>query len=75
MDQESRIFLNDDGNKTCKEGDLAHLINCMSCREYVIIKSIYENQNVVCPFCKNKFKIRIYKNGRVDVAIREGKNA
>lgn len=70
MKQGDRVFLDDKGNMTCKDGDLVHWFHCMSCNEYVIAKEIYENQNVVCPFCKNKFKVRIYKNGRINVAIR-----
>lgn len=70
MKQGERVFLDDEGDMTCKDGDLAHWFHCMSCNEYVIAKEIYKNQNVVCPFCKNKFKVRIFKNGKINVAIR-----
>lgn len=68
--QIDRVFLDDEGNKTCKDGDLVHWFTCMECNEHVIAKEVYKNQNVVCPFCKNKFKVRIYKNGRIDISIR-----
>lgn len=70
LKQIDRVFLDDEGNKTCKDGELVHWFACMKCNEHVIAKEIYKIQNVVCPFCKNKFKIRIYKNGRIDIAIR-----
>lgn len=70
MKQEERVFLDDNGETTAKDGELVRWFNCMNCNEYVIAKEVYVNQNVVCPHCKNKFKVRLYKNGKVNVSIR-----
>lgn len=70
MKQIERVFLDDENNKTCKDGELVHWLKCMNCEQHVIAKEIYKIQNVVCPFCKDKFKLRIYKNGRIDIEIR-----
>lgn len=70
MTQGERVFLDDNGEMTAKDGDLVRWFSCMNCDEYVIAKEIYTNQNVVCPFCKNKFKVRLFKNGKVNIAIR-----
>lgn len=71
MKQIERVFLNDEGERTCKDGELVRWFNCMSCNEYVIAKEEYKNQNVVCPFCKDKFKIRLFKNRRIDISVRD----
>ena len=55
---------------TAKDGDLVRWFRCMNCNEYVIAKEVYINQNVVCPHCKNKFKVRLFKNGKVNISIR-----
>lgn len=70
MKQEQRVFLDDNGEMTAKDGELVRWFTCMKCDEYVIAKEVYVNQNVVCPHCKNKFKIRIFKNGKVTMSIR-----
>ena len=44
--QIDRVFLDDEGNKTCKDGELVHWFTCMNCNEYVIAKEVYKNQNV-----------------------------
>lgn len=64
------VLLNDDGNQTCKEGDRARWFPCMKCNKTIVAKELFENQNVICPFCKNKFKVRLFKNGRIDVSVR-----
>ena len=70
MKQGERVFLNDNGEITAKDGDLVRWFRCMNCNEYVIAKEVYIKQNVVCPHCKNKFKVRLFKNGKVNISIR-----
>ena len=70
MTQLERVFLDDDGNYTAKDGDLARWFRCLSCDEKVISKIEFKTVNVVCPHCKGKFKVRHFKNGRCDVSIR-----
>lgn len=70
MKQGERVLLDDEGNMTAKDGDLVHCIKCIKCNEYVYAKEIFKNQNVVCPHCGGKIKIRFYKNGNVRVSIR-----
>lgn len=72
MKQIERVLLNDEGERTCcKDGELVRWFKCMSCGEYVIAKEEYKMQNVVCPFCKNKFKVRIYKNNNITLRVRD----
>ena len=70
MKQGERVLLDDKGYMTAKDGDLCHYVKCFKCGEYVLAKEVYKNQNVVCPHCKGKFKIRFYKNGNVRMSIR-----
>lgn len=70
MKQGERVFLNDNGEMTAKDGDLVRWFRCMECDKYVIAKEVYIKQNVVCPHCKNKFKVRLLKNGNVNISIR-----
>ena len=70
MKQGEIVLLDDEGNMTAKDGDLVYRIKCIKCNEYVYAKEIFKNQNVVCPHCSGKFKIRFYKNGNVRISIR-----
>ena len=70
MKQGERVLLDDEGNMTAKDGDLVHCIKCIKCNEYVYAKEIFKIQNVVCPHCGGKLKIRFYKNGNVRISIR-----
>ncbi|WP_434303899.1 hypothetical protein [Clostridium botulinum] len=70
MKQGQRVLLDDNGEMTTKDGDLVRWFTCMQCNEYVIAKEIYENQNVVCPHCNRKFKVRLYKNNTIRIAVR-----
>lgn len=71
MTQLERVLLNDEGDYTAKDGDKVFWFRCLSCNEYVISKIEFKMANVVCPHCKNKFKIRHYKNGHVSIAVRD----
>lgn len=71
MTQLERVFLDDKGNPTAKDGDKVFWFKCLSCSEQVISKVEFKIANVVCPHCKNKFKIRHYKNGRCSVTVRD----
>ena len=71
MEQIERVLLNDEGERTVvKDGELVRWFRCIGCGEYVIAKEEYKIQNVVCPFCKKKFKVRIYKNNTITLKER-----
>lgn len=70
MTQGERVLLDDEGNMTAEDGDLIQWFTCMGCNETVIAKVIYKTQNVVCPHCKKKMKVRFYKNNSVRVSVR-----
>lgn len=70
MKQGEMVLLNDDGEKTAKDGELINYINCFCCDKVVIARYIFKKQEVVCPHCNGKFTIRYYKNGKVSMRIR-----
>lgn len=37
------------------------------CRENFFVIKEYKTKEVICPFCKEKLKVRCFKNGRIDV--------
>ena len=70
MKMEELVLLNDDGEMTAQDGELVRHTRCFHCDKTVLVKEIFKKQDVVCPFCKGKFSIRLYKNGRVTMKIR-----
>lgn len=70
MKMEERVLLDDNGNMTAKDGELVEHIRCFKCDKTVLVKVVYKNQNVVCPFCKGKFKIRLFKNNTIRMSAR-----
>lgn len=70
MKQGESVLLDDEGNATAKDGEIVRWFKCMNCDEYVAAKEVYKNQEVVCPHCKGKFKVRIFKNNSIRIAIR-----
>lgn len=70
MTQGERILLDDEGNAIAKDGDLVYWFRCINCDESIATKVVYTTQNVVCPHCKKKFKVRLYKKGTIRISVR-----
>lgn len=70
MKMEELVLLNDNGEMTAQDGEEVIYTKCFHCNKIILAKNIYKKQDVVCPFCKGKFNLRLYKNGRIDMKIR-----
>ena len=70
MKQEYIVLLDDNGEVTAKDGDLGCFFRCLRCGQIVFAKEVYSTQNLVCPHCTSKLKVRFFKNGSIRVSIR-----